>query len=94
MPFDFLQNFVGAADLLIFDIEHRIDEVFALQNAEAVFQAESSEEGAFVEGGLAVEVELGGPRGIDNVLEFSPEGVKVIASAMGAEGGKVLDGNQ
>ena len=88
---DFFQDLVGAAGLLVFDVENGIDEVLALEKAEAVLPAEAGEDGAVAESGLAVEVELGGPPGGRAVFELGPEGVKVVAAALGAEGGEVLD---
>src|SRR5436305_11596346 len=61
MPFDFFQYLVGAADLLVFNVKHRVDEVLPLKNAEAIFQPEAGEKGALVKRGLAVEVEFSGP---------------------------------
>ena len=91
VAFDFFQNFVGAAGLLVLDVEHGIDEVLVLEQAEAILPAEAGEDGAVVEGGLAVEVEFGGPPGGGAVFEFGPEGVEVVAGALRAEGGKVFD---
>jgi hypothetical protein len=88
---DFFHDFVGAADLLVFDVEDRVDEVFALKHAEAIFQAEAGEDGAIAECSLAVEVELSGPPGGCTIFELSPEGVKVIAATLRAEGREVLN---
>jgi len=91
VPFDFLQNLVGTAFLLVFDVEHGIHEVLALQKTKAILPAEPGKDCAVVERGLGVEIGLGGPPGLHAVLEFAPEGVEVVACALGAEGGKILD---
>ena len=91
VAFHLFQDFVGAAGLLIFDIEHRIDEMLTLEEAETVLPAEAGEDGAVVEGGLAVEIKFGGPPGSGAVFELSPKGMKVVAGALGAESGEVFD---
>ena len=91
VAFDFLQDFVGGAGLLVFDVEHRVDEVFTLQQAKAILPAKSGEDRAVIECGLSVKVDLGGPPGGGSVFEFGPECVKVIAAALRAEGGEVFD---
>ena len=91
VAFHFLENLVGAAGVFVFDIKDWIDEMFALEQAEAVLESESGEDGAVVECGLAVEVELGGPPGSGAVFELGPEGVKIVAGALGAERGEVFD---
>ena len=91
VAFDLFQDLVGAAGLFVFDIEHGIDEVFALEKAETVLPAEAGEDGAVVERGLPVEVELGGPPGRGAVFELGPESVKIVAGALCGEGGEVFD---
>jgi hypothetical protein len=91
VAFHFFQDLVGAAGLLVFDVENGIDEKLALQQAKAVLPAGASGDGAVVEGGLAIEIKLGGPPGGGAVFELSPEGMKIVALALGAEGREVFD---
>jgi hypothetical protein len=84
VAFHFFQDLVGAAGLLVVDVENGIDEMLALQQAKAVLPAEASEDGAVVEGGLAIEIKLSGPPGSGAVFELGPEGVKIVALALGA----------
>ena len=91
VTFDLFQDLVGAADLLVLKVEHGIDEVLALEKTNAVLPAEAGEDGAVVERGLTVEVDLGRPPGGGAVLELGPESMKVVAAALGAEGGEILD---
>jgi len=65
--------------------------MLTLEKAETVLPAEAGEDGAVVEGGLAVEIKFGGPPGSGAVFELSPEGVEVVAGALGAESGEVFD---
>src|SRR5581483_4068812 len=83
---DFFNDLVGFVDLLVFDIEHRIHRVLALEQAKAVFQAESSKERAVVEGGMGVDIEFGGPPGGCAIFEFHPIGDEVTGAALGAVG--------
>jgi len=91
VAFDFLQDFVGAAGLLVFNIEHRIDEMFTVEQAKAILHAKAGEDRAIGKCGLAVEVKLGGPPGGRPIFEFEPEGMKIIAAALGAESGEIFD---
>jgi hypothetical protein len=91
MAFHFLSDLIRAADVLVLDVENRIDEMLALQDAKAVFEAEAGKDGGIAESGLAIEVELAGPPGGGAVLELHPEGVEVIAGALRAKGGEVFD---
>ena len=90
VTFDFFQNFVGSAGLLVFDIEDRIDEVLTLQYPKAIFEAEAGKDGAVVEGCLTIEVGLRGPPSSGAVLELHPERVKIIALALGSEGREIF----
>ena len=83
---DFLQNLIGAAGLFIFDIENGINEVLPLEQAKAVLPAKAGEDGAVMEGALAVEVKFSSPPCGGAVFELAPEGVKVVASPLRAEG--------
>jgi len=91
MSFDFFENLVGAAGLLVLEVEHGIDEVLALEKTYAILDAEAGEDRAVSEGGLAVEVEFRGPPGGRAIFEFSPERVEVVAAALRAEGREVFD---
>src|SRR6202040_1348238 len=84
VPFDFLQNLVGTADLPVFDIEHWIDEVFAPQQAKAVFQPKPSKYATVGEGRLAVHIKRSRPPSRGAVFQFRPEGVKVVAATLRA----------
>src|SRR5579864_8159931 len=74
VAFHFLDNLVGFADLLVLEVEYRVDEVLTLEQAQAILPAEASEDCAVVESRLAIEVELGGPPGGGSVFELGPEG--------------------
>jgi hypothetical protein len=91
VAFHFLQDFVRAALVLVLEVENGIDEVLALQGANAILPAEAGEESAVVKGGLGVEINLGCPPGRGAIFEFGPEGVEVVAGALRAEGGEILD---
>src|SRR5450755_1929388 len=91
VAFHFFQNFVGAADVFVFDIDDRIDEMLVLERTKAILPAEPGEKSAVVKGGLAVEVELGGPPGGSAIFELHPESMEVVAAALGAEGGEVFN---
>src|SRR5467141_4177583 len=91
VTFDFLEDFVRAVLVFIFDIEDRIDEVFALQRPEAILPAEAREHRAVVESSLAVQVELRGPPGGCAIFKLGPERVKAVADSLGAIGGEILD---
>ena len=56
MTGDLKQAAVGEVHVLIFHIEHRIDEVLCEQRAEAVFPAEPCEDRRIVGGRLALKV--------------------------------------
>src|SRR5712691_2722812 len=90
MAFHLLQNLVRAALVLVFEIENRVDEVFALQRPQAVLPAKAREDRAVVECGLSIEVQLGSPPGGGTVFKLGPEGVEVVARALGAERREVL----
>src|SRR5260370_26008464 len=91
MAFHLLEDFVRAALVFVLEVESGVDKVFALQRADAVLPAESGEDGAVVKGGLAIEIELGGPPGGGAVFELGPEGVGGVSGALGAERGEVFD---
>ena len=91
VTFDLFENLVGLVDLLVFDVENGIDEMLVLQRPEPVFETEAGEDGAVVEGGLSVEIELGGPPGGGAVFQFSPVRMEIVSGALGAEGGEVFD---
>jgi hypothetical protein len=56
--------------------------MLALQKTKTILPAEAGKNCAVVERGLGVEIGLGGPPGRRAVLEFAPEGVEVVASAL------------
>src|SRR5260370_35272080 len=91
VPFAFLENLVRPILVLILDIQDGIDEVFALQNSEAILPSETCEYRAVVERGLAVQVELRGPPGCRAVFEFAPEGMEVIPASLRRKCGEILD---
>src|SRR5712664_1276079 len=91
VAFDLFQDLVGSVLIFILEVENRIDEVFALQNSEAILPSETCEYRAVVERGLAVQVELRGPPGCRAVFEFAPEGMEVIPASLRAKCGEILD---
>src|SRR5205823_2429681 len=48
VTFVFFQYLVGAADLFVLEIKHRVDEMLALQQPKTVLQPEAGEDGAIV----------------------------------------------
>src|SRR5260370_33769151 len=91
MAFACFEDLVRAVLDFMLDVEHRIDEVFALQGPKAILPAETCEYRTVVEGGLPVQVELRGPPGGHSVLKLSPVGVEVVAAALGTQSGEILD---
>src|SRR5271157_1591916 len=90
VAFNFLDDLVRLADLLVLDIDHGIDEMLALERTEAVFPAKTGEKGAVVKGCLPVKIKLGRPPGGGAVLEFNPEGMEAIARALRTSRGEIL----
>src|SRR6185437_10808296 len=88
---DLKKRFVGAGDALELDVEDGIDDVFLHQRAKAVFEAEAGIERGILGGGLAIEIELGGPPGPDAVFELTDGGAVALALAGLGEGGFGLD---
>src|SRR5215472_10933258 len=82
VTFYFFQDLVRFADLLVFDVQHGVDEMFALQQPKAVFNSKSGKDGALTEGALAIEIELRGPPRSRAIFKFHPEGVEVISPAL------------
>src|SRR6476646_5992331 len=91
MAFALFEDFVGAALVLVFQVEDGIDEMLAFQDAEPIFPAEARKYSGIAKSGLAIQVELGGPPGCGTILELHPIGVEVVAAALGAEGGEIFD---
>src|SRR5215472_2072413 len=91
MTFYFLENFVGATDVFVLDVEDWIDEVLMLEGTKSILKAYSSEHGAVVKGGLALEINLGGPPAGNAVFELGPERMKVVALALRPEKREILN---
>ena len=91
VAFYLLHDLVGFADLLVFDVEHGINNMFALEQSKAIFQSEPGENSAVAECTLRVEVEFGGPPGRRAIFELDPIGVEVSTSALCSQIGEVLD---
>lgn len=91
VAFDFLHDLVGFANLLVFQVEDRIDHVLALEQAEAIFQPEPRENGAVAERALSVQVELSRPPGRGSVFQLEPIGQEVSAFALGRKIGEGCD---
>src|ERR1700739_3155733 len=91
VAFHFLHDLVGFADLLVFDVEYRVDGMLALEQTKAIFQTEPGENSAVAECALTIEVEFGGPPGGCAIFKLDPIGVEVSASALSGEIGEVLD---
>src|SRR5215469_8267461 len=71
MPLDLFHDAAGLVHAFVFEIEHRIDTVLALERAEAVLNPPAREHGAVTRGGLAFDVELAGPSAGDAIFDFS-----------------------
>src|SRR5260370_5658662 len=91
VPFAFLENLVRPILVLILDIQDGIDEVFALQNSEAVLPSETCEYRAVVKRGLAIQIELRRPPSCCAVFELAPESVEVIRASLRPKCGEILD---
>jgi hypothetical protein len=88
---DFEQAAIGEIVVFVLDVEDGIDPVLAGQDAEAIFPAEAGEDGGVVHGGLAAEVDLGGPPGAGAVFELDGGADEGIAVGRGAVGALVVD---
>src|SRR5260370_26699258 len=91
MAFAFFENLVRPILVLILDIQDRIDEVFLLQNSEAVLPPETGEYRAVVKRGLAIQIELRRPPSCCAVFELAPESVEVIRASLRPKCGEILD---
>ena len=65
--------------------------MLAHEGAESILKAEAGEEGGFLAGGLAVEIELGGPPAGDAVFQFAGDCTISVAFGRLAEGGFGFD---
>src|SRR6202011_6006140 len=72
VAFNLFENLVRTVLIFILGVKNGVDEVFMLEGTNAVLPAESGEDGAVMESGLAVEVELGGPPGGGAVFKLGP----------------------
>src|SRR5207244_3512550 len=72
------QGFVAAVDVFEFHVKNRVDPVFAQKRTKAVFPAITSENGAVVLGGLAVEVYLRSPPLGGPIFEFHRTADKAV----------------
>ena len=88
---DFEDGLVGAGDVFVLDVEDRVDDVVAHERADAVLDAEAGKDGRILRGGLAIEIELGGPPGADAVFEFQGGGAVVGAAVGAGQGGFGFD---
>ena len=86
VAFHLLENFVGTADVLIFNVEYGIDEMLPLQNTKPVLPSEARKDSAVVECALGVKIEFGRSPGGGPVLKLAPEGMIVVAFALSAIG--------
>src|SRR5260370_10490921 len=86
-----LYDLVGFADLLVLHIKHGINEMLALEGTDAVLPTKACEDGAVIEGGLSVEVELGRPPRRGAIFQLDPGGMKVVAAALRAKCREILD---
>src|SRR4029077_683770 len=91
VAFYLLHDLVGFAGLLEFDVEHGINNMFALEQPKAIFQSEPGENSAVAECALGVEVEFGGPPGCCAIFKLDPIGVEASASALCSQIREVLD---
>ena len=64
--------------------------MLALQQAKPVFPSKPGKNRAVVEGRLSGQIDLRRPPCGNAELEFCPEGVEVVAAALGAESGKIF----
>src|SRR5882724_897166 len=91
VTFYFPEDFVGAVLVYVLNIKDWIDEVFVLKRAKTIFPAHAGEKCAVAKSGLAIQVKFGGPPSRSAVLQFSPEGMEIIAAMLGPESRKVFD---
>ncbi len=91
MALHFFHYFIGAVELRVFDINHRIDEMLMFERTKPIFPAEPGKKRAVVKGGLAIEIKLRCPPRSSAVLQLNPRSVKVIPAMLGAESRKVFD---
>src|SRR5260370_40969422 len=85
VSFDLFQNLVCAVLSLILKIKDGIYEVLAFEGAETVLETEARKNGVVVERSLTVQVQLGCPPSSSPVLQFSPEGVEIVAATLRAK---------
>ena len=91
VAFDFFENLVRSALLLVLDVDDWIDEVLVLERPNAIFPAKAGKEAAIVKSSLSVEIELGRIPCRDTVFELDPVGMKVVAGPLCPKCGEVLD---
>ncbi len=91
MALDLLEDFVSAAYVFVLDVNYWIDEMLVFQGTETVLPAEPGKDCGIVEGSLAVQIEFCSPPRCGTVFKLHPEGMKVVATVLSAEGGIVFD---
>ena len=84
-------RFVGARDVFVLHVEHRVDGVVAHERPDPILNAEAGKNGGILGCGLTIEVNLGGPRGAGAVLELYCRGSEVAAAIWFTEGGFGFD---
>src|SRR5690348_16003047 len=85
VAFHFLNDLVRFADLFVLYVDDGVDEVLALERAEAVLPAEPRENRAVAQGRLPIEIKLGSPPGFDSVFQLCPIRVKVVPAPLRAK---------
>src|SRR5260370_33593702 len=91
VSFDLFQNLVCAVLSLILKIQNGIYEVLAFEGAETVLETEARKNSVVVERGLTIQVELSRPPSSSPVLQFSPEGMEIVATTLRAKSGEVFN---
>jgi len=84
VAYNFEQSFVGGVDVFKFEIEDGVDTAFTEQRAHPVLPAEAGEYRTLASGGLAVEIDFGGPPSLHAILELESsrdESISVLGSA-------------
>ena len=85
VSFDLFQNLVRAVLSLILKIEDGIYEMLAFEGPETVLETEARKDSVVVERGLTIQIELSRPPSSSPVLQFSPEGVEIVAATLRAK---------
>src|SRR5215469_3978037 len=82
---DLDHRLIGFVEILVFQVEQRIDPVFVHERTNAAFPTKTREDCAVSEGRLSINVELRCPPCFHAVLELGYSGEKIVAVALSGE---------